>query len=201
VRLGRAAYNAASGEARVACGDVDGDGRAEVILATGRAPGVAGFAQVFDDAAGGYARLATIFHPDAPYVQASGELWPAAGDLSGDQQAGLASGRAEVLLGPGRGGQGVVRIFRDAAGAFAPSGTLTLPWAAYNAAQGEVRPACGNLDADAADELLGAQGSWSTGGKAYVWDANGAGIGWVTYDYPAYNAVNGELFPAIGNMR
>ncbi len=197
VRLSRAAYNRASGETRVACGDVDGDGRAEVILATGRAPGLGGFAEVFDDAAGNFTRLASINHPDSMYVVNSGELWPATGDLSGD-------GRSEVLLGPGRGGEGLVRLYRDSAGGFAPLGSLVFPWAAYNSAQGEVRVACGNLDADAADEVLGAQGSWTTqGGRAHVWDASPsyASLGWIGYDYPAYNAINGELFPAIGNMR
>lgn len=198
LRLSRMGYNRASGETRVATGDVDGDGRAEVIVATGRAAGVGGFFEVFDDASSNYARLASVNHPDASYVAASGELWPAAGDLSGDA-------RAEVLLGPGRGGQGLVRVFRDAAGGFAPSSSFLFPWRVYNAAQGEVRLACGNLDNDPADEVLGAQGSWSTmGGRAHVWDDAGrlhVSLGWFSYGLRAYNATNGELFPAIGNLR
>ncbi len=197
VRLSRAAYNAASGETRVACGDVDGDGKAEIVLATGRAPGLGGFAKVFDDAAANFAPIGSVTHPSAAYIAASGELFPAVGDLSGD-------GRSEIVLGPGRGGAGLVSIFRDAPGAFAYLRQLSLPWAAYDAAQGEVRVACGNLDADAREEVLGSQGTYAGGGKSYVWDdaaASYAGVGWVNYDWTVYGTANGEVFPAIGNIR
>lgn len=198
LRLSRAAYNRASGETRVACGDVDGDGRAEIVVGTGRAPGVAGFAEVFDDALAGYVRRSTLSNPDEAYVSANGEVWPAVGDLFGD-------GRSEVLLGPGRGGQGQVRIYADASGGYAYQRALFYPWPAYNAAQGEVRPACGNLDNDAGDEVVGAQGTWATtGGRAHVWDDANAlhvSLGWTGYDWPAYNTANGELFPAVGNLR
>lgn len=198
LRLSRSAYDAASGETRVACGDVDGDGRAEIVVASGRAPGLGGFADIYDDARGNYARIGSVTHPNAAYVAASGELFPAVGDLSGD-------GRSEIVLGPGRGGAGLVSIFRDSAGSYAFLRQVTFPWSAYNSAQGEVRVACGNLDADARDEVLGSQGTFFPGGgRSYVWDdasASYAGVGWITYDWSAYNNANGEIFPAIGNIR
>lgn len=198
LRLSSSAYNQSSGETRVAAGDVDGDGHAEVVLATGVAPLVGGFAEVFDDATAGFGRLATIRWPGAAFVARSGELWPAVGDLDGD-------GRAETLLGSGRSGGGRVCVFADAAGGFAIDRALTFPWSVYNAAQGEVRVACGDVNGDPAAEVLCAQGTWpQAGGWSYLWDDGGtgfAGLRWVRYDWPAYDASNGGLYPAIGGIR
>ncbi len=198
IRLPDVAYDLASGETRPACGDVDGDGRDEVVLATGRAQGLAGFARVFDDAAAGFAPLARIDHPDALYRLRNGELWPAVGDFDGN-------GRSEVALGPGVGGGGLAWLYGDAAGGFAPGRAVGFPWLAYDDAVGEVRLAAGNVDQDAADELIGAQGTYPTnGGNAFIWDdgvAQFAGLGWVRYPYLAYRQSNGELFPTVGNLR
>lgn len=198
VRIPDRSYNLASGETRPACGDVDGDGRDEVVLATGPARDVAGFARVYDDLSTRFAPLGRVDHPDPSYRQRNGEIWPAAGDLDGDR-------RAELALGAGAGSGGLVWLYEDAADGFFPGRALALPWSAYDEAVGEVRVAAGNVDADAADEVIGAQGTYPTnGGNAFLWDdarADYAGLGWIRYTLVPYRQTNGELYPSIGNLR
>ena len=85
------------GGVRVAVGDLNGDGQAEII--TGAGPGGAARVRVF---AGNGAALVTDFHA---YTNSSGGVFVAAADLDGD-------GKAEIITGAGRGGSPHVRAFK-----------------------------------------------------------------------------------------
>ncbi len=81
VRLPFAAYNAANGETRPACGDFDGDGRDELALGIGTYPASGGWAQVREDAASSFSRTRWLRLPWSPYNAANGASRPAAGNL------------------------------------------------------------------------------------------------------------------------
>jgi len=176
LRVPDEAYCAANGETRPSLGDIDGDGRAEIVVGLG---------------AGGGGRV-----PWQAYNTRNGEAWPACGDVEFD-------GRDEVVLGlgtnPGRGGWAVV--LDDAAAGLRPMRWLAIPWPAYRAAGGAVRPALGDLDGDRRDEVALGTGPFprSGGCVAILDDANHAFAprGWARLRWPAYNAANGETWPAF----
>jgi len=75
VRVTWKSYNSASGETRPVCGDIDGDGRDEIVV--GLAKGGNGYMEVLDDASKGYAHLGWPRVHWAAYDNANGETWPA----------------------------------------------------------------------------------------------------------------------------
>jgi hypothetical protein len=85
------------GGVRVAAGDVDGDGIADVITAPG--PGGGPHVKVFDGVTG--AELASFFAFDPGFA---GGVTVAAGDVNGD-------GRADIAVGAGVGGGPHVQVF------------------------------------------------------------------------------------------
>jgi hypothetical protein len=89
-------YGGFSGGARVAVGDVDGDGFGDIITGTG--PGSAGIVRAFSGATGSMIRDFYAF--DASFT---GGVFVAAGDTNGD-------GSAEIIVGAGS-GAGEVRVF------------------------------------------------------------------------------------------
>jgi hypothetical protein len=106
-----------NGGVRVAAGDVDGDGRAEII--TGAGPGGGPHVRVFNTASGQlFPGLGGNFYAFAETF--NGGVFVAAGDVDGD-------GRAEIIAGAGHGGSPQVRVVRASDGqevanfvAFAP---------------------------------------------------------------------------------
>jgi FG-GAP-like repeat len=124
-----------AGGVRVAVGDLDGDGKAEVIAGSG--PGRPPEVRVFT-ASG--TLLRTII-PFGPFV--AGGVFPAAGDLNGD-------GRAEVAVGAGAGGGGIVRTFDG-------SGTALARFRPYRASN-DVHVAIGDVLAPGVGEIVTASG-------------------------------------------
>ena len=74
VRVSYKAYNSEDGETRPVCGDIDGDGRDEIVVGLGQAGG--GYMEVFDDASNGYTHLAWPRVHWQAAVSANGETWP-----------------------------------------------------------------------------------------------------------------------------
>ncbi len=94
------------GGVSVAAGDVDGDGKADVIVATG--PGTPGVIRVFSGAT--KTRLSSF----SPYPSFTGGVTVSAADVNGDH-------RTEIVAAPGVGGGSQVKIFTGTTGALLSS--------------------------------------------------------------------------------
>ncbi|EGV30130.1 Fibronectin type III domain protein [Thiorhodococcus drewsii AZ1] len=135
------------GDSRVAVGDIDGDGRDEVVIGyaarDGRTP-LEGSFQVLDD---DFSVLAwgTVSWPE--YNSTNGETYPAIGDIDGD-------GRDEIVIGLGTGGLGMMEVFDYKNGALTSIGWTTVDWPEYFAAGGKTFPALGDIDGDGKDDLV-----------------------------------------------
>jgi len=125
---------------RVAVGDVDGDGKDEIVTASG--PGVRGAVRVFSITILGGAVLEATLFPYGPFWM--GGVSVAVGDVDGD-------GMGDIITGAGPGGGPHVRALR-------PDGTGLASFFAYAANfRGGVEVAAGDLDDDGrADIITGA---------------------------------------------
>jgi len=123
----------------VAAGDVDGDGRAEIIAAAG--PGGGPQVSVYDGRSG--AALLSFFAYPAFF---SGGVYVAAGDLHG-------TGRASLITGTGAGGGPQVSLFDGRTGA-ARASFFALP----QEFTGGVRVAFANNRGDGRGDLIAAAG-------------------------------------------
>ncbi len=190
-------YNAANGETWPACGDVDGDGRDEIVVGLGSYPSAGGWFVLFDDASADFALLGWRRVPWAAYNAVDGEMRPAVGDLDGD-------GAAEVIAGfasyPSQGG----RIARFTSGAVDFAGWLQFHFGPYNVVNGETWPSCGDVDGDGLDELCIGQGPYTTNGGwvEFLDDAarGYASLGWKRVPWPRYNGLSGEVRPSVGQL-
>jgi len=206
-RLNWGGYNSSVGETRPVSCDVDGDGQDEVVV--GLASGGDGWLEVLDDSETGYSHLAWLRINWVAYNTANGETFPACGDVDGD-------GKAEIVVGLGAGGGGWLKAFDDASAGFTPlagtprsDGWILLGWGAYQNTQGETHPAIGNLDGDAAAELVIGLGNGGKGWVRLLDDAAsgftalaGAPIsgGWAKLQWGGYNSTTGAIRPAVCDL-
>jgi hypothetical protein len=204
-------YNKLNGEMRVATGDIDGDGQDEIIVGLGQvkdAPGIpGGYFMVLDDDFSiiGWGQ---VEWPE--YNAINGETRIACGDLDGD-------GIAEIIVGLGPGGEGRMEVFKLADLQLNHVTWLQTGWPDYNRANGETRPACGDLDGDGTDEVIAGLGPVKNnpdipGGVFFIFNqalsanpglpdssetvASGSGV----VNWPDYNRTNGESWPACGDV-
>jgi hypothetical protein len=130
------AYDAAfTGGVRVAAGDVNGDGVADIV--TGAGPGGAPHVKVFDGVTGAQIRSFFAFDPGF-----SGGVFVAAGDLTGDAAD-------DLVVGADSGGAPHVKVFDGSTGAEIRS------FFAYDAAfTGGVRVAAGDVNGDGVADIV-----------------------------------------------
>jgi hypothetical protein len=193
-----AEYNSASGETHPAVADLDGDGRAEIVLGLGT--GGKGFVEIRGGAPN-YEHRAWLEVLLPEYNQLNGATFPAAGDLDND-------GRAEIVVGLGEGSAGWIEVFDDAAASHRHLRWVQVAWPEYNAASGETHPAVGNLDEDAAAEIVIGLGKFTGGPGGWfeiVDDAN-TGTGyelrrWQQIGRDTFEQSGGATYPSIAQQR
>jgi len=127
------------GGVRVAAGDVNGDGFADIITAPG-AGRSGGHVKVFDGASN------TLLSSFLAFPGFNGGIFVAAGDVNGD-------GRDDIITGADRGGPPHVKVF--------DAGTTQVisSFFAYPGFNGSVRVAAGDVNGDGRDDIITAAGS------------------------------------------
>ncbi len=165
------AYPGVDNEVRVAAGDVNGDGFADII--TGLGPGSATHVKVFDGT--NLSLLDSFFAFDA----FTGGVYVAAGDVNND-------GFADIITGAGVGGSTHVKVFSG------NGGGLLYSFFAYPGADDEVRVGSGDVNGDGFADIITGLGP---GSAAHVKVFSGDGLG-LLQSFFAYPTYTGGLYVA-----
>lgn len=189
-------YNEANGETIPACGDLDGDGKDEIVVGLGH--GGNGWVVLFDDADTQYAVLKWTRVGWSGYNSGGGAVHPAVGNLDGDSNE-------EVVLGLGEGGGGWVEVLDDATAGYASLAWVQLGWEGYQTAHGAVWPAACDLNGDGQDDILFGLGQGGEGWLRAFDSARGFSPmthnnGWMRLGWAEYNTEIGATFPACGDL-
>ena len=164
------AYHPAfGGGAFVACGDVDGDGRADVV--TGAGPAGGPHVRAFSLAGGAPVEIASFYAFDPAF---GGGVRVAVSDVDGD-------GMADIIAGAGPGGGPHVRAFSLAGGA--PSEIAS--FYAYDPGfAGGVFVAAGDVTGDGRASII--TGTYREGGPLRVFDVGPSGVTERTSFFPYF---------------
>ena len=171
-----------TGGVRVATGDVNGDGVADIITAPG--PGMGPHVRIFD---GSTCRRMRGSQGDFLAYRANflGGVYVAAGDVNGD-------GFADIITGAGAGGRPVVRIFDGL------TGDMLQSFLAYDPSfRGGVNVAAGDVNGDGIDEIITAAGP---GGGPHVKVFNPIGMTLLNSFFAYQSNFRGGVFVAAGDV-
>ncbi len=211
ITAGTESYRLDIGRTTPACGDLDGDGRAEIVV--GFAAAMRGVVQVFDDVSTGFAPLATARSNAAGFMQIPvpnrfrGSTFPAIGDIDGD-------GREELVVGLSEVRSGLLVVLEDSVAGFAVHEVNRTgnPWiqvepsATTSMSGGVTVPALGDVDGDGRDEIAVGFGSGSRGRVAILDDAvtgfpkSRADTFVLVTGRSAYQSGDGAARPAFGDV-
>jgi len=212
ITAGPKLYRTRSGRTNPGCGDLDGDGRAELVVGFGLR--MRGVVQLFDDVQTGFRPLASARSDSEGYMQIPvpdgfwGPVYPAIGDIDGD-------GVDEIVAGLGRTrGGGRLVILDDLSMDFAiHAGNRTgEPWLRVDPNPERPRratramPAVGDLDGDGRDEIAVSFGKGSGGRIAVLDDAidgfpmTSSDTFLVTAGRPGYRKKDGATRSAISDV-
>ncbi|MFT3880109.1 MAG: Ig-like domain-containing protein [Gemmatales bacterium] len=146
-------YTGTFGGVRVAVGDVNGDGKAEIITSPGAGTPTV---KVYDSTKS-TVTLGLIRSFSAYSTNVAGGVYVAAGDLNGD-------GKAEIITGAAANANGQVRIFNGTTGVVQNSLTIA-------GTSGPVRVAVGDINGDGQRDLVLSHAVSGAASKARVYDA------------------------------
>jgi hypothetical protein len=208
----RAAFEGGGdGQTRPACGDVDGDGRVELVVGLGRATGMV--LQVFDDWTTGFATFdvgseGRINVPSTKRLRRKrAALVPALGDIDGD-------GRDEIVVGFECRGAQVVAVLDDASAGFRVHPEVTSKDQLVHVAKGQklavpssgTHPTLGDWDGDGIDEIAVGVGGLADGRVTIIDDVYGASDRQARFQIflrvgrTDERAVEGPVRPAFGDL-
>lgn len=177
ITSGTPSYRETAGRTTPACGDLDGDGRAEIVV--GFSGSMRGVVQVFDDLSTGFTPMATARSNAAGFMQIpvpskfQGSIFPAIGEIDGDDGEELVLGMSQIKYG-------LIVVLDDAMEGFAIHPAVLRmgrPWiqvepSATSLMSGGVTvPALGDVDGDGLDEMAIGFGRGSRGRVALLDDA------------------------------
>lgn len=213
-------YLRRNGETFPSCGDIDGDGRNEIVVGLG-AGGWASVSLLDDQQHGfapikigsGRARKKSVVRtlPDADllgldYLDA-GEAKPVVADVDGD-------GFDEIIVGRSAGGRGTISIIDDARHDYRvlehpalDRGMLEVVRdTAYREADGATSVAAADVDGDGIAEIVVGTGP-KQGARIYVLDDANAGFALLEsggrsadFDHPGYDVAQGPLVPSLADI-
>ena len=171
-----------TGGVRVATGDVNGDGVADIITAPG--PGMGPHVRIFDGD-----RLRRLRGQMGQFLAYNGNfqggVFVAAGDVNGD-------GRADIITGPGAGAPPLIRVFDGQSGAVLHSFFAFDP-----SFRGGVQVAAGDVNGDGIADIITAAGP---GGGPHVRVFSPVGLT-TFFDFFAYPPnFTGGVFVAAGDV-
>ncbi|MFK7895129.1 MAG: FG-GAP repeat domain-containing protein [Myxococcota bacterium] len=206
---GTEAYREKSGATWPACGDLDGDGRGEIVVGFGLT--MRGTVQILDDVSTGPQPLIHESTDVGGFMQVPvprrywGPIFPALGDVDGD-------GRDEIVAGLGRTSIGRIVVLDDARSGFEvhAGNEGQRPWLDIMKLARKTRmramPALGDFDGDGKDEIAVSFGTGSGGRVAILDDAERGfptrtdDVWIVTAGREGYQADDGATRSAFGDL-